>query len=75
MRFRDDTVNRGDRYSIGTEERSRKHYLGIPVSNGIIDYEERYETDAATFERFRRDAGPARSFAEQCRRGAMDHGS
>ncbi|ENM5766626.1 hypothetical protein FXE63_00165 [Vibrio mimicus] len=45
MKFEDLYVSREDRYSIGQELESKRFYISIPVSNGLIDYEEYYEID------------------------------
>jgi len=58
---------REERYSVGVEEDSGKHYVSIPVSNGLVDYEEYYEIDQRTFERYRADPDSARDFVMRCR--------
>jgi len=73
MKFKDVVVNRDERYSVGVEEDSGKHYVSIPVSNGLVDYEEYYEIDQPTFERYRADLGSARDFVARCRKHEMDH--
>jgi hypothetical protein len=73
MKFKDVVVKRDERYSVGTEEDSGKHYVSIPVSNGMVDYEEYYEIDQPTFERYRADPDSARDFVERCRRREVDH--
>ncbi len=72
MKFKDVAVNREERYSLGVEEDSGKHYVSIPVSNGLVDYEEYYEIDQPTFERYRADLGSARDFVTRCRKREMD---
>lgn len=73
MKFKDVAVNREERFSVGIEEDSGKYYVSIPVSNGMVDYEEYYEIDQGAFERYRADLGSAREFVERCRRREMDH--
>ena len=72
MKSRDKLVNREHRFSIGIEEDSGKYYLSIPVSNGLVDYEEYYEIDHDAFDKFRTDPDQAASFAEECRSRLMD---
>jgi len=72
MKFKDVGVNREERYSVGIEEDSGKHYVSIPVSNGLVDYEEYYEIDQPTFERYRADPDSARDFVMRCRKREMD---
>ena len=72
MKFKDVAVNRDERYSLGVEQDSGKYYVSIPVSNGMVDYEEYYEIDQPTFERYRTDLGSARDFVERCRKRQED---
>jgi len=72
MKFKDIIVNREERFSVGVEEDSGKHYVSIPVSNGMVDYEEYYEIDQSTFERYRTDPESARDFVGRCRKREMD---
>lgn len=72
MKFNDVFVSREHMFSIGIEETSGKFYVSIPVSNGLVDYEEYYEIDRATFELFQRDLAAALAFVERCRRRELD---
>jgi hypothetical protein len=72
MKFKDVAVNREQRYSLGVEEDSGKYYVSIPVSNGLVDYEEYYEVDQPTFERYRADLGSALEFVERARKRELD---
>ena len=72
MKFKDVAVNRDERYALGIEEDSGKYYVSIPVSNGMVDYEEYYEIDKPTFERYRADLGSARDFVERARKREED---
>jgi hypothetical protein len=65
--FQDATVNRQERYTLGTERNSGRHYVSIPASNGLIDYAEYYEIDGDTFERYRADPARALEFVIRCR--------
>ena len=73
MKFKDVFVSTTDRYAIGIEETGLKFYLSIPVSNGVVDYEEYYRIDKSAFERFQRDPALAIDFANRCRSRKMDH--
>lgn len=73
MKFRDDLVNRDQRYSMGVELESGRLYVSIPVSNGLVDYEEYYEITAFEAERYRHDADAALAFVKQCRKREVDH--
>jgi hypothetical protein len=72
MKFRDIIVCREERFSRGVEEESGRFYVAIPVSNAQVDYEEYYEIDARTFERFRHDLAEAQEFVARCRSREMD---
>lgn len=72
MEFEDKYVSRKFWFSLGVEESAGKYYLSIPVSAGIVDYDEYYEIDPATFERFMQDPSSAVEFVERCRRHEMD---
>jgi hypothetical protein len=72
-RFRDVHVSQAHRFSIGIEELSGRYYLSIPVSNGLVDYEEYYEIDRAAFDRYRSDPDDALPFVIQARQRALDH--
>lgn len=67
MKFADTLVQREERFSLGVEETSGKHYLSIPVGNGLVDYEEYYELDRATYERYLAAPQAALPFVQRCR--------
>jgi hypothetical protein len=73
MNFNDHFVSSTHRFSIGKETRTGRHYLSIPVSNGLVDYEEYYEITAQQSEHFTNDLPAATSFAEKCRQRMRDH--
>ena len=54
MKFGDTYFSRDDRYSIGIESTSGRYYASIPVSNGIVDYEEYYELTEEQYQHFLR---------------------
>jgi len=57
---------------VGTEQDSGRFYVSVPVSNGMVDYEQYYEIDHATFELFRRDPDAAVPFVARCRKRELD---
>lgn len=65
-------VSREHRFSIGIDEATGRHYVSIPVTNGMVDYEEFYEIDRLEFERFMADTDTALAFVERCRRREAD---
>lgn len=72
MNFADSYFSKEHRYSLGIETASGKHYASIPVSNGIVDYEEYYELDSGQYQRFLTDQSAALKFVEACRRHEHD---
>lgn len=73
MEFHDNYFSRDDRYSIGTESVSGRYYASIPVSNGIVDYEEYYELTPDQYREFLHDRSAALEFVEACRRREHDN--
>lgn len=65
--MKDVFFSRENRYSIGVEEESGRGYLSIPVSNGVVDYEEFYALDPAQYDAFLADEAAAVAFADRCR--------
>ncbi|GAB5905513.1 hypothetical protein BKG77_22435 [Mycobacteroides chelonae] len=72
MKFEDVYFSKENRYSIGTETDSGRYYVSIPVSNGIVDYEEYYAIDAEQYGLFLRDQVAAIQFVEECRKHGHD---
>ena len=72
MKFQDVFVSREHMFSVGIEKESGRFYVSIPVSNGMVDYEEYYEIDRATFELFKRDPNAALPFVMRCRKRELD---
>ncbi|PUA44574.1 hypothetical protein C5U62_14375 [Pseudomonas protegens] len=72
MKFIDLFVNREEMFSMGIEELSGQYYVSFPVSLGVVDYEEYYAIDRATFERFEQDLPAALAFVTRVRRRELD---
>jgi hypothetical protein len=72
MKFEQTYFSREYRYSIGVESTSGRYYTSIPVSNGIVDYEEYYELTEDQYREFLRDGEVAIKFTEACRRRGHD---
>ena len=72
MKFDDALFSKTDRYSIDVESTSGRYYASIPVSSGIVDYEEYYELTHDQFHEFLRDREAAIAFIEACRRREHD---
>lgn len=72
MKFQDSYFSREDRYSLGIEIESQMHYVSIPVSNGIVDYEEYYQITAEQYQTFLENRPEVIAFVESCRRRERD---
>lgn len=72
MKFEDTYFSREGRYSLGVESTSGRNYASIPVSNGVVDYEEYYELTPDQFEEFLADRNAANQFVESSRRHEQD---
>ncbi|MEV6583797.1 hypothetical protein AB0M92_37325 [Streptomyces sp. NPDC051582] len=72
MRFEDAYVSRADRFSLGAERDSGRYYVSIPVSSGVVDYEEYYELTGERYRAFLADPCAASAFAAACRRREHD---
>ncbi|MNE43480.1 hypothetical protein D3C80_1376560 [compost metagenome] len=72
MTFKDIYVNVSERYAIGIEVTSGKYYLSIPVSNGMVDYEEYYEITESEFNDYRENENKTFQVAEKCRNRKVD---
>lgn len=72
-RYRTVAVNRQQRYALEIDDRTGRCYVSFPVSNRLVDYEEAYEVDRATFDRYRADLDSALEFVTRCRNHEMDH--
>lgn len=72
MAYRDTVFSRDHRYSIGIDDQTGQPYLSIPVSSGVVDYEEYYLLDAVEYEHLLREEGAAVVFAESCRNRERD---
>ncbi|MCY7264249.1 MULTISPECIES: hypothetical protein [Pseudomonas] len=72
MKFIDLLVNREEMFSMGIEALSGQYYVSFPVSLGVVDYEEFYAIDRATFELFEQDLQAALEFVTRARKRELD---
>jgi len=72
MKFQDIYVSRDGMFFLGFEEKTRHLYVSIPVSNAMVDYEEYYEIDHPTFDRFQKNLEQALAFVSLCRQRKVD---
>ncbi|WP_250150106.1 hypothetical protein [Mycolicibacter acidiphilus] len=72
MAYNDTFFSPEDRYSVGIEDRTSRCYVSIPVSNGPVDYEERYAITPSQYQLFLADRVAAIEFVGSCRRRECD---
>lgn len=72
-RFEDLYVSRVDRFSLGRDRQTGEGYVSIPVSNALVDYEERYRLGADDLSAFLADPTLALETVEAARRREIDH--
>ena len=72
MIFDDTQINTGERFTIGIEEVSGKPYVSIPVSNRMVDYDEYYQIDRATYDLYLANSAAALEFVKRCRNREVD---
>lgn len=65
-----DTVNR---FSLDIDEESGRTFVSIPVRNSMAEYDEWYEVDAETFEKFRGNMALALELVGKAKRREVDH--
>jgi len=64
--------SREDRYSLGVDLETGRHYASLPVSNGVVDYEEYFELSDIQFAAFLVNRDEALAFVDACRRREHD---
>lgn len=67
MRFQDIAFLREENFSVGFDEGARLYYISIPVSNGLVDYEEYYRIPEEWAKHALDHLEQLRPFAEKCR--------
>jgi hypothetical protein len=72
LKARDEFSSRENRYTLGVDELSGRHYASLPVTIGVVDYEEYYELADDEYARFMADPASAAAFIEECRRREHD---
>lgn len=66
-RFTHTHVFTDERFSLGSDNRTRARYLAIPASDPAADAEEYYRLSRDEFARFTTDPAVALAFADACR--------
>jgi hypothetical protein len=73
MKMKSVFVDQVNRFGLTIDEESGRKFVSIPVSNRMTDYEEWYEIDYFTFQRFVEDPTRAHDFVAQAKRRELDH--
>jgi hypothetical protein len=73
MRPVDDFISVEYHYALGTDIESGKHYAAIPVTIGVVDYEEYYELDDDQLAYYLLYPADALAFIEECRARKHDN--
>ena len=66
-------VDRVNRFSLDVDRDSGRTFVAIPVRNQMVSYEEHYEVDRATFDRYVADPALAHDFVARARNRELDH--
>lgn len=61
------------RFSLDVDENTGRSFVSIPVRNSLVEYDEWYEVDDDTFERFQADPTLAHEFVARAKRREIDH--
>ncbi|WP_166902402.1 hypothetical protein [Mycobacterium sp. DL440] len=72
MKFENTFLSRENRYWLGIEKDSGRHYAAIPVANGMVDFVESYWITDDQYQIFLNDHATALHFIESCRRSEHD---
>jgi hypothetical protein len=72
LKPRDEYFSPEDFYSLGVDELSGRRYASLPVTIGVVDYEEYYELTVEQYARFMADPVAGLAFIEECRRHEHD---
>lgn len=66
-------VDRSRRFSLEIDDESGRAFVSIAVELHAVEYEERYEIDRATFDRFAADPVTSHDFVERAKNRELDH--
>lgn len=72
LKPRNKFFSRENRYWLGVDELSGRHYASLPVTIGVVDYNEYYELADDEYARFLAEPATAAAFVEECRRREHD---
>lgn len=72
FQFDDLMISEEERYSIGLERTTGKHFISVQISQGFVDYEEHFELSEEEFDKLLEAPEAGQEFARRCRAGEED---
>lgn len=66
-------VDRVKRFALEIDEQTGRMFVSIPVRNKQVEYDEWYEVDKETFDRYTADPTLADEFVARAKRRELDH--
>ena len=66
-------VDRVKRFALDIDEQTGRMFVSIPVCNKLVEYDEWYEVDQETFDRYKSDPTLAYEFVAKAKRRELDH--
>ena len=66
-------VDRVRRFSLDVDKETGRTFVAISVRNRMVEYDEWYEVDQATFESYKADPTLAHDFVGKAKRRELDH--
>lgn len=66
-------VDRTLRFSLDVDDETGRTFVSFPVQNRMVEYEEHYVVDAATFETYVADPTRAHDFVKRAKNRELDH--
>jgi hypothetical protein len=66
-------VDRERRFSLDVDKETGRTFVAISVRNRMVEYDEWYEVDKATFESYKANPTLAHDFVGKAKRRELDH--
>ena len=66
-------VDRTLRFSLDVDDETGRTFVSFPVQNRMVEYEEHYVVDSATFETYVSDPTRAHDFVKRAKNRELDH--
>ncbi|RXF67092.1 hypothetical protein [Hansschlegelia zhihuaiae] len=72
LQFDELMISQEERYSLGIERTTGKHYLSVEMTQDYVEFEEFYEISEEEFASMLDDPEAGQAFARRCRAGGED---